>query len=80
MNSNQETFFFLFGHLLYILLSKNVEDSRTALCQSGCGLELYEIYQGLTTYAGQYFMNCLNETNKEAKIYHKDNESFERLE
>lgn len=32
------------------------------------------------SYARQYFINCLNENNKEAKIYDKDDESREGLE
>lgn len=31
-------------------------------------------------YAGEYFMNCSNENNKEAKIYDKDNEGYKGLE
>ena len=39
---------------------------------------------GITRYAfdiaGEYFVNCLTENNKEAKIYGKDNESCESFE
>lgn len=39
---------------------------------------------GITAYAfdiaGEYFMNCLTENNKEAKIYGKDDDCCESFE